>query len=232
MYLFALHVPEEDVCPDRLGHEVGAAQQLLHGLGRIQPGVEQIVPGAEDADDVVGVLLIDREPGQTGGPDGLHDLLVGVAGPDHHHIGAVYHHVLGHGVVEVKDVFDHLFFVGLHGALFLADVHKSAKLLLRHRFPARVGPDAGDAEEGVADGLQPPPEGLDGGGEQGARQKQGRAAEYERPYRVRHGGFPLKNSHFSRNFFAKKLQYIYDTILWPEMQIFSRESSKAPFIMI
>ena len=42
---------------------------------------------------------------------------------------------------------------------------------------------------------------------------------------------PLKQS-FQPEFLRKKLQHIHDTILWPEMQIFSRKSSKAPSVMI
>ena len=181
MDLLALHIPEQHVGPNRLRNEIGGAQQLLQRLGRCPPGIEEVVPGAEDTHDVVRVLLIDRETGETGVLDGLDDLLVGIPGPEHHHVGAVDHYVLGHGVVEIEDVFDHLFFVRLDGALLLAQIHKGAELILRHRLEPRVRLDAGDAEKRVAESVQRPAKGTDGGGEQRSRQEQDGTCQYVGP---------------------------------------------------
>ncbi len=130
MDLFGLHIPEQGVSPHRLGHKVGRSQQLPQGLGLRLPGVEQIGAGVQDADDVVGVLLVDREPGQAGLPDGADNLLVAVLGPEHDHVGAVNHDLLGGHVVELEDVVNHLLLARLNGPLLLADVHHHADLLL------------------------------------------------------------------------------------------------------
>ena len=126
----ALHVAEELIGAHRLGHEIGRAQQLPHRAGGGFAGVEQPIAGVQDADDVIGVLLIHRETGQAGGLDGLRDLLRRVVHPQHHHVGAVDHHVPGGHVVKFEDVLDHLLLTGLDGALLLADVHHHADAFL------------------------------------------------------------------------------------------------------
>ena len=112
--------------------------------------------GVEDADDIVGVLLVHREPGQAGVLDGLLDLLRRVLRPEHHHIGAVDHYVLGGGVVELKNILDHFFFAGLNGALLLADIHHHADALFRYLIALLVGVDMYQTEHAVGgDGQKP-----------------------------------------------------------------------------
>ena len=137
----ALHIPEELVGAHRLGHKVGRPEQLPHRLGLRPAGIDEPLPGAEQADDVVGVLLIDREPGQAGGLYGGLDLLGRVVHPQHLHVGAVNHHVLGGHVVKLEDVLDHLFLAGLDGALLLADVHHHADALLGYLIVLLIGVD-------------------------------------------------------------------------------------------
>ena len=128
--LSALHIPKENVGPHRLGDKIGLSQQFPQRLGTLFPGVEQIIPGVEDADDVVGVLLINGKAGEAGVTDGFHDLLVRVLRPEHDHIGAVDHHLGGGGVVELKDILNELPLLLLDFAGFFAHVHHLADIRL------------------------------------------------------------------------------------------------------
>ena len=132
--LLALHIPEKHVGSHRFRDEVGRAQQLPQGLGLGQLGVEQVVPGVQNAHNVIRILVVDGESGNAGVPDGAQDFLRSVPYPDHHHVGAVDHHVLGGGIVKLENVIDELFLVGLDSAPFLAQVHHHADLVLAHVF--------------------------------------------------------------------------------------------------
>ena len=94
--------------------------------------VEQVVPGGQDAHNIVDILTVHREPGQPRLADGVQDLpLLRVHG-EGHHVGAVEHHVLGGGVVELKDVLDKFLFIALDGARLLALLHHGPDIVLRH----------------------------------------------------------------------------------------------------
>ena len=162
----ALHVAEELIGAHRLGHEIGRAQQLPHRAGGGFAGVEQPIAGVQDADDVVGVLLIHRETGQAGGLDGLRDLLRRVVHPQHHHVGAVDHHVPGGHVVKFEDVLDHLLLTGLDGAFLLADVHHHADALLRYLIVLLVGVDMYQTQHGICGDSQQPDERPHDGGQE------------------------------------------------------------------
>ena len=156
MYLFALHIPEEYVGAHRFRHKVGGAHQLRQGPGGILLGVEQKIPGVEDAYDVVRVLPVHGETGPPGGKDGVQYLFAGVLEPHHHHVGAVDHHVLGGGVVEFEDVLDEFLFGGLDGPPLLAQIHHHADLVLAHILLVGPGVDAEQAQYAVGGfGQQP-----------------------------------------------------------------------------
>ena len=149
MYLLALHIAEQHIRAHGLGHEIRGAQQLTHGLGRFRLRVEQILARGENADDIVRVLLVDREAGQAGRADRCEDLLARVLDPQHHHVGAVDHHVLGGRVVEFKDVVNELFLIRLDRAALLAEVHHHADLILAHVLLIGLGVDVQQAQYAV-----------------------------------------------------------------------------------
>ena len=60
---------------DGFGHQVGGAQQLAQGLGRIQLGIEQKIARVEDADDIVDVAVIYRKTAQPAFADGAENLI-------------------------------------------------------------------------------------------------------------------------------------------------------------
>ena len=74
------------------------------------------------------------------------------------------HHIGGGHVVELEDVFDHFFLVGLDGALFFAQINEHPQPLFRHFFLILVGIDAKQPQNGVGgNGEQPDQRTHDGG---------------------------------------------------------------------
>ena len=66
------------------------------------------------------------------GPEGVR--LCHCAGPDMMYIEDTGNHdVLCHGITEIKHIVDHLLLFGLDDALFVADLHDRAELILRDR---------------------------------------------------------------------------------------------------
>ena len=148
MSLFALHVPEQYVGGHRLRNEVGRAQQLLQRFWVGHAEVEQVLPGGENADDVIHVLLIYREAGQAGGADGVQNGLLILIQGQGDHIGAVDHHVLGGHVVKLEDVFDELLLVALDGARLLALFHHGHNIVLRDSLAAAQQTQSGPGQQG------------------------------------------------------------------------------------
>ena len=61
MDLLALHIPEQHVGTNRFWHKVGRSQQFPQRLRVGQLGVKQIIPGIEQTDNIVGILLAHRK---------------------------------------------------------------------------------------------------------------------------------------------------------------------------
>ena len=80
--------------------------------------------------------------------------------PDKAHVGAVDHDVLGGDVVELEDVLDHVPLAGLDGALFLADIHHVADLLLGDFLFLILGADVHQAQNAVGGLGEQPDDGL------------------------------------------------------------------------
>ena len=132
MGLFPLHIPEEHVGGHRLRDKVGRTEQILQGLGGLLPEIQEIFPGGQDAHNVVDVLAVHWEPGQARLADGVQYLILLRVGGEGHHIGSMDHHVLGGDVVKLQDVFNKFLLAALNGARFLALLHHSHDVVLRH----------------------------------------------------------------------------------------------------
>ena len=124
-----LHIPEQYVSPYRLRHKIGRAEQLLQRLGLGFASIDQVVPGGQNAHDIVDIFLIYRKTGQTGGLDGVQNGLVVIIQRQGYHIGAVTHHVVGSHAVKFKDIGDELLFILLNGAGLLALFHHCHDLI-------------------------------------------------------------------------------------------------------
>ena len=159
-----LHVAEQRVRLHGFRHKVGLADQLAQGAGLVGLGVEQKAAGAQHADDIVHILVIDGEAAQPGLADGPEDGLLVVANPDAGHVGAVGHHILSGAVVELEDILDHFLLGFLDGTALPAHVHHHADFLLGHLLGLGVGIDAHEAEDAVGAGGQQPHNGLEGRG--------------------------------------------------------------------
>ena len=161
MDLFLLHIPEKHIGLDGFRHKMSRAQQLLHRTGLRLLGVEQIIPGAQDADDIVHILPAHGETGKAALPDGLQDLLPRILQPEDGHVRAVDHDLLRGDVVKLKDVLDQLFFAALDGAALLAVFHHQADLILADFLQLGLGIDAEQPQhqprqpkQGGGDGMQ------------------------------------------------------------------------------
>ena len=151
---FHLHVAEELVSLHCFRHEVCLAQQRAQGFRVVGLGIEQEVACVEDADDVVHVFVVDGEAAQTGIADGAEDFVLCIIHPDAGNVGAVGHDLFGSGIVELEDVFDHFLFRFLNRAVFAADVHHHADVVLGHFVLSGVGVNAAKAEDAVRGGVQ------------------------------------------------------------------------------
>ena len=113
----------------------------------MEKAIHSILAGGEDAHDVVHVSLIDREAGQTGLPNGGENGLLIVIQGEGHHIGAVDHHILRCGVVELEDVLDQFLLGALDGAGLLALLHHGHDLVLRDLLPPAKKPQQRAVEQ-------------------------------------------------------------------------------------
>ena len=143
MDLSVLHIPEQHVGPYRLRYKIGRTEQLLQRQGIGLALVDQVVPGGQNAHDIVNIVLIDRKTGQTRGLDGVQNGLVVIIQRQGYHIGAVTHHVVGGHAVEFKDVGDKLLFILLDGSGLLALLHHCHDLIGQFLtlIPAQPGQD-------------------------------------------------------------------------------------------
>ena len=85
----------------------------------------------EDADDVVGVAFVDRDPRVAGLDDRLEGLVERRVGRDRDHVGPRHHHLAHDGVAELEDRVDQLALFLLDLLLFLGDVDQVSDLVLR-----------------------------------------------------------------------------------------------------
>ena len=132
MCLFSLHVVKEDIRAHRLRDEVGRAEQLLQGQRVGLMEVEQIVPGGQNAQNVVRVLPAYREAGQAGLADGVQNFPLLRVGGEGDHVGAVDHHILGGTVVEVQNILDKFLLIASDGSGLLSLLYHGHDVVLRH----------------------------------------------------------------------------------------------------
>ena len=98
--------------------------------GRSSPDeVRQQVLGVEHADDVVDVLLVDRDARVALAHDGLDDLAQRGVDLERDHVHARDHDLVGALLAELEHAADHLLLLGLDGALLGAALDEDAQLL-------------------------------------------------------------------------------------------------------
>ena len=83
-----------------------------------------------EADDVVEVALVDRQPRVTVLLEDPHDVLERRALVDGHHVGARHHHLADRLVADLDDAMDHVVLLLLDHALLLRYVEKGDELFL------------------------------------------------------------------------------------------------------
>ena len=156
MHFLLLHVPEEHVRLDGLGHKVRLPQQLAHGAGLGRVVIEQVIPGIQDAHNVVHVPVIDGEAAQSRVQNGSDNGFFAVVDIEAGYVRAVGHHIFGGAVVELEDVLDHFLFIFLNGAALAAHVHHGADLLFGDFLGLGVGVHAQQAQHAVGALAQQP----------------------------------------------------------------------------
>ncbi len=156
MILLLLHGAEEHVGADGFRYEVGRVQHVAQRLCVVYRAKEQVLTGAQNANDIIDGLFIDRNARETGIADRAKNLFVrGVHGQGDD-VGAVGHHVKGGMIVELEDVVDHLALGLGDGALFLTDIGHHANVLLGDLLALGVGVNAQQTQHRVGgDGQQP-----------------------------------------------------------------------------
>ena len=134
MDFLRLHIPQQGSGFQRVGDAVGRAQQVFQGLGGVAGPVQQKDTGAENAHHIIFILVVHRIPGQACLPDGFHNFPIGGVQRDGRHIGNMGHHIPCHGITEIKDVFNPLFFLAFNGSAGFAQVHHHANFFLGDGF--------------------------------------------------------------------------------------------------
>ena len=141
-----MELPEKHVGLGRLRDKMGRAENApdLH----VSPGGpgEKIVPGGQNAQDIVHILPADGETGQAALPDGPDDLLRAVIQPEDRHVGTMDHDLLHRQVVEGEDVLDHLLFLRLDGAALFPGIHHKTDLILADILQLGLGVDAEETQ--------------------------------------------------------------------------------------
>ena len=156
-----------------------------HGVGAVAVALgPHEVLGVSDADDVVDVVLVDRQPAAPGGQRLFEGPADGRLGLEHDHVRAGHHHLADDGVAEVDDRVDERPLGVLDDVLGVGDVGHRQQLGLGHvrRLLLVARPPAdqqvGQPDEDAGDG--PDEREADDGGDE-------RRAEQRRPLGVVHG---------------------------------------------
>ena len=132
---------------------------MLHCFG----DAAQHILGVDDADDIVDVVLIDRDSGVAfvdGKLDDVHHGSGVFYGGD---VSSVGHYILHGDVVELKDVVNHVGFILFDGAFFVADVDHHADFLFGDLLRLVIGADAEQTQDQVGAGGKNSHKGLGDG---------------------------------------------------------------------
>ena len=125
------------------------ARERPHEVGHVQ-----------HADDVVEVVAIDGQRGCAGrGRSASTSVVARRVGRDRDQLGARHHHLAGRQVGEAEHAVEHLLFVLLEHARFLARGHQHLQLFFRvHHRVAAAAVQAEHADDGPARAVQQPDE--------------------------------------------------------------------------
>ena len=115
--------------------------------------VQQIAFGAEDSDDIVNIVFINRDPGVTGFFNYRKQFSVGNIQRNSGHGGTVRQKVAGGHIGEVQHIFDHFLFARFNGAVFFSHIHQSQNLILRHILVQRLGSNAQHPDKDLCGGI-------------------------------------------------------------------------------
>ena len=115
----------------RLAHDVADVEGLVFII-------QQQILHINNADDIVLGLLVDRQAGELVLAEDLDQLFVGVVHVRKCNVYAGNHDVLCVRIAQVEYIIDHLFLIGLYGAVFMADIHDGAELVLCDPFAGRI----------------------------------------------------------------------------------------------
>lgn len=118
---------------------------LLHCFG----DAAQHILGVDDADDVVDVILIDRDTGVAFVDGKLDDVHHGSGVFYGGNVGSVGHYILHGDVVEFKDVVNHVGFILFDGAFFVADIDHHADFLFGDLLRLVIGVDTEQMQDQV-----------------------------------------------------------------------------------
>ena len=139
-----------------VGHKGGVAQKTGDGLAAlaVERGLDQVLD-VRDADDVVGILVIDGDAAEAGlahGGQHVGDRLVVLA---HGGVHARHHNLAGNGVSQVEDLVDHALFL-VEQVVLLRD--HVLDLFLRDVLAVVGALDAQDAGQAIGAGTGQPHE--------------------------------------------------------------------------
>ena len=94
--------------------------------------IKKVVSGGQHPQNIIDIIPVHREAGQTGLPDGVQYGFLLRTGREGDHVGAVNHHIPGGNVVKVQNVFDEFFLVGLDGTGLFSLLYNRHDVVLRH----------------------------------------------------------------------------------------------------
>ena len=154
MHLVALHLAQQLVDLLRLGNELGRPEERPDRDVRLAPGqAPEEVFHVQDADDLIGRALVDRDPRVAGAHHALQHLLRRRVHVDRDDVGPRDHHLVDLLVPEREDGMDHVALLDIEHALLLARLDERLDVLFAdERALLRVGPegrghDAGEEEQ-------------------------------------------------------------------------------------
>ena len=107
----------------------------------------QKILGVQDADDVLGFALPQRDARDLGLEHGLHHLLRRIVGADRDHLGAVDHDVGDGEVAQIEQTAEHVAVLLLDAAFMVQEIDGSAQFLVRgEESPVDPDPKSEQAE--------------------------------------------------------------------------------------
>ena len=139
---------------DELGNRLGG-----HLLAGFRDTLQHIL-GIDDSNDVIDVVLIDRDSGEALLNCQIDDIGDGSGIFHSSHIGAVGHDILRGDIVKLKDVANHVGLVLFNRAFLVADINHHANLLFGDLFRLVLRIDVEQSEDAVCAGRQDSDKGL------------------------------------------------------------------------